>query len=167
MRIVKKLLPMRQQALIAYINENLRPLATAERAKCARGRLNLWLQAEPDYRSQKYKAAHTDERLWNFCQRVYPEAALAQVYFATGNIGIDWHRDASFAKNKAFIVNLGPVLLETELDSDERVSLELTGGEVVEFDCKLPHRAIPRSEERIGFAIWADKISLQNPRNWL
>ena len=167
MKVVKQLSPETQVKIKSHININLRPLAAKEQARCAKDRLNLWLQAEPDYRSRKYKKAHADERLWAFCQRLYPEAALAQVYFATGNIGIDWHRDASFAERKAVIVNLGSVLLETEINSDKRISLELTGGEVIEFNCKLPHRAVPRSENRIGIAIWADKISLQNPSNWL
>lgn len=136
------------------------PLATVEKAKCARGRLNLWLQAEPDYRSKKYKLAHRDERLWQFCKRLYPEAALAQVYFATSGHGIDWHRDASFAKPKAYILNLGAVRLETELNDGRQVSLELVGGEVIKFNCKLPHRAIARRDDRTGIAI-------NEARNWL
>jgi hypothetical protein len=136
-----------------HILVHLLPLATAEQAKCARGRLNLWLQAEPNYSTRKYQPAHSDPRLWRFCQRIDAGAALAQIYFATGNHGISWHRDASYAKPDAFIVNSGQVCLETKMPDGRLTSLELTGGEIIAFNCKLMHRAIPRSDDRIGIGV--------------
>ena len=166
MEIVKQFSPELQEEISRYIRDHLMPLSTPETAKCARGRLNLWLQAEPDY-AGKYRKAHADQRLWRLCQHIYPTAALAQVYFATGGHGIGWHRDNDFAQSKAYILNLGAVCLQTKLENGRLISLELTGGEVLQFNCKLQHQAIPRSEDRIGIAIWADKISLADPKNWL
>ena len=142
--------------MLVYLNES-----------CARGRSQLWLQAEPDYRLKKYRKACNDARLWQFCKQIYPEAALAQVYWAIGGHGIDWHRDASFANQKAYIINIGTVRLETELDGGRQIGLDLSGGEVIEFNCKLPHRSIPISEDRIGIAIWSDRIDIKSPENWL
>lgn len=167
MKVVRQFSQSLQQEIKAHITECLWPLATAEKAKCARGRKNLWLRAEPDYAKGKYKPAQTDERLWQFCRTLYPSAALAQIYFAAGGHGIDWHSDGAFAKPEAYILNLGTVCLQTILENGGLVSLELTGGEVVKFDCKLRHRAIPRSEDRIGIAIWSDAIPINKPDNWL
>jgi hypothetical protein len=166
MEVIRRISPERVLEIQAYIQTHLFPLATTEQAKCARGRLNLWLQAEPNYSTRKYKPAHSDQRLWRFCQKIYPEAALAQIYFATHNHGIDWHRDASYAQPNAFIFNLGQVCLQTRTEDGKLIELELTGGEIIRFNCKLPHRSIPRNEDRIGIGIWRDAIDIKNPKNW-
>ncbi len=167
MNIVRRFSPDLQREIKDHINQCLWPLATPEKAKCARDRKNLWIEAEPDYAKGKYKPAHTDERLWRLCQNIYPSAALAQVYFAAGGHGIGWHGDGAFAKSEAYILNLGAVCLQTKLKNGELISLNLTGGEVIKFDCKLLHRSIPRSEDRIGIAIWSDAIPIDKPNNWI
>jgi len=165
MKIIKQLPLEKTQALKTHIQQMI-ALATPELAKCARGRLNFWLNAEPNYATGKYKAAHRDDRLWAFCQRIYPEAALAQIYFANDGHAIDWHRDASYAKPKAMIINLGEICLQTETEAKEIISLELTGGEIILFNSKLRHRAIHRSDDRIGIGLWADRIDIHDPNNW-
>jgi len=174
MHVIKQLSPEKLIQIREHIQANLFPLATAEQTKCARGRLNLWLQAEPNYGTRKYQPAHRNQRLWSFCQRIDSDAALAQVYFATGNHGIDWHRDASYARADAFIVNLGQVCLQTRMSDGSLISLELMGGEIIAFNCKLMHQAIPRSDERIGIGIWKDATpcgyleerAIDDPKNW-
>jgi hypothetical protein len=166
MKIIRQLSRETTNHLVDYINERLRPLAKAEQAKCARGRQQLWLQAEPNYTSRKYMQAYSDSKLWAFCKRIYPYADLAQIYFADGHIGINWHRDAAYAQPDARIINLGNVRLETKLDNGETIGLELTGGEVIKFNSKLLHRAVPRDEARIGIGLWAAKIDIQNDENW-
>lgn len=166
MKVIKQLPAPKIAQLTEHIEANLKPLATAEMAKCARGRLNLWLQAEPNYGTRKYMKAHTDEWLWTFIQHVDPNAACAQIYFAVGNHGIDWHRDASYAKPLAHIVNLGKVCLECRDREDNLTSLELTGGEVIQFNAKHLHRAIPRCDRRIGIGLWQAAIDINDSRNW-
>ncbi|MGG6267169.1 hypothetical protein ACQ4M3_13450 [Leptolyngbya sp. AN03gr2] len=166
MRIIQYLPNKRTQELIDYINTYLLPLATEEQAKCAKDRLQLWLNAEPIYRTGKYRDAHTDERLWQFCQRVFPQAALAQIYFAKNQKAIDWHKDAAYAQPTARIINLGKICLQTRLPDNKIRSLELNGGEIIEFNSKLPHRAIHRCDQRIGIGLWTDQISIHNPQNW-
>lgn len=166
MKIIRKITPNKTEEIRTYIKTHLLPLATEEQAKCAQGRLNLWLQAEPNYQTRKYRPAYTDERLWKFCLQVYPQAELAQIYFAIGGHGIDWHRDAAYAMPEARILNLGAVCLETRLANGETNSLELVGGEIIQFNSKLEHRALPRCDERIGIGLWAAKIALTNANNW-
>lgn len=166
MKIIRQLPQQRTQEISTYIRETLLPLATAEQAKCAKGRLNLWLQAEPDYSTRKYIKAHTDDRLWSFLQRIDPQAACAQIYFADGNHGIDWHRDASYAKPLAHILNLGRVRLECQHPQLGLISLDLTGGEIIQFNSKHLHRAIPQCDKRIGIGFWQAAIDINNPANW-
>lgn len=166
MRVIRTLPPDRVEQLSQYIRSTLLPSATAEQAKCARGRLNLWLQAEPNYSTKKYKPAVTDDRLWAFCKSVFPQADLAQVYFADGNHGIDWHRDAAYAMPVARILNLGQVRLETKTRDGNLIELDLIGGEIVEFDSKLMHRSIPIGLDRIGIGLWQAKINITNQANW-
>ena len=166
MKVIQILPPDRVRQIKAHITQNLLPLAQPEKAKCARNRLNLWLKAEPNYSTKKYMPAFEDERLWTFIKRVNPDAALAQIYFATGGIGIDWHRDATYAKPEAYIVNLGKVCLESRDRSDKLTSLELTGGEIIKFNSKHLHRAIPREDSRIGIGIWSDAIDINDRANW-
>ena len=70
MEIVKQFSPALQREIKAHIRDHLMPLSTPEKAKCARGRLNLWLQAKPDYGLRQYETAHIDERLWRFCKSI-------------------------------------------------------------------------------------------------
>jgi hypothetical protein len=151
---------------IADYVRSLEKIAKPETAKCALGRRNFWLQAEQNYRTKKYTEAVSDKRLWQLCKRLDPRADLAQVYYATGGIGINWHRDAAYCDRHGIILNLGTVRLETCLGDDSIVGLDLTGGEIIQFDTKLPHRSIPIDPQRIGIGIWQAKIPLSNPTNW-
>lgn len=166
MQVVNQLSVSKVAQIVDHIESTLKPLATAEMAKCAKGRLNLWLQAEPNYSTRKYMKAHTDDRLWSFLQHIDPLAACAQIYFADNNHGIDWHRDASYAKPTAHILNLGKVCLECKDNHGNLITLELTGGEVIRFNSKNLHRAIPRCDARIGIGLWQSAIDLNNPANW-
>lgn len=166
MQVIKQLPESKIAEIVDYINQHLKPLAEAEKAKCAKGRLQFWLKAEPNYASRKYAPAHDDERLWAFIRHIDNRAALAQIYFADGNIGIDWHRDAAYAAPPAHIINLGRVILES-LDNDDNLTrLELKGGEVIRFNSKHRHRAIATDPTRIGIGIWRDKIPMNDPANW-
>lgn len=163
MEIVGRLSDQRTAEIVDYINGNLRPLASAEQAKCARDRLQLWLEAEPVYSTGKYRQARHDQRLWAFCKRIFPDAGLAQIYFATDGHAIDWHRDAAYAHASAMIINLGRVCLETIDQKKNLTSLELSGGEIIRFNSKLLHRAIHRDDARIGIGLWKDKILMSDP----
>ena len=131
--------------------------ATPEKAHCAKGRMNFWLQAEPNYSTKTYMPAYQDDRLWQFCKRIMPNADLAQIFY--GNQGIDWHRDAAYANNTAVIINLGKCDWQLKPNGVAIESHQLTGGEIITFNCKQLHRCIP-SSDRIGIGLWSAKIAI-------
>lgn len=142
---------------VAEYIRDLKSIATPEKAVCARARQQFWLQAEPNYHTKTYTSAVRDDRLWTFIQKLVPTADLAQVIY--GNRGIDWHRDAAYAMPKAWILALGKSTFEIEINGNIR-SLDLLGGELIEFDCKQRHRAINIHPERIAIGIWSAKIPI-------
>lgn len=109
---------------------------------------------------------YEDEVIWQVVKNIYPEARLAQVYWANERRGITWHRDAAFAEPTARILNLGKVTLEEKEHVDGEVkSLTLFGGEIVEFNCKKLHRSTNVDAGRIAIAMWIDRINIEE--NWL
>lgn len=146
------------QEVAHYTRGLLAANAGIETAKCARGRENFWLQATPNYSNGTYTAGVDDARLWSFLQRIAPAADLAQVF--GGNRAIDWHRDAAYAHSKAWLFALGRSTFELETRSGEIISIDLNGGELIEFDCKCLHRACNVDPARIGIGLWSAKIPL-------
>jgi hypothetical protein len=157
------------QEVAEYTRSLLNSKAGVETAKCARGRQNLWLQAEPNYANGTYTSGVHDDRLWSFLQRLAPDADLAQVF--GGNVAIDWHRDAAYAHSKAWLFALGKSTFQIEsreiksrsgeiITPSEVFSFDLTGGELLEFDCKCRHRATNVDPQRIGIGLWSAKIPL-------
>jgi len=142
---------------------------TPENAKCARGRLNWWLNAEPNYASKKYMQAHRDQILDDLCKSLMPNFTLAQIFHADDKIGIDWHSDAAYGGEFAYLLNLGNSKFEIRnTETNQLRSLDLIGGELIRFNCKRPfmHRGLPQDELRIGIGMWSDKISMKDTKNW-
>jgi hypothetical protein len=152
------------QAIRDYCNQ-IKHHAHSEQARCAKGRQNFWLQAEPNYSNGLYQKAVIDQHLWEICKNFFPQADLAQVYFADNNKGIDWHRDAVYCQPTARILNLGNAILESKTPG-KITTLNLTGGELIEFDSKLSHKGKPLDIERVGIGIWTARIDINNPNNW-
>jgi hypothetical protein len=162
------------QEVASYLHDRRSQLATPETAKCASGRHNFWLQAEPIYYgSTPYKRAIADDRLWTWIQKIWSDAQVAQVFYANRNI--DWHRDASYAKPLARIISLGNSVFEIESHTGEfSTAIEqrgqtiefrfdrftLSGGDVLEFNCKNLHRAASADIDRIGIGLWQCKIPI-------
>lgn len=132
----------------------------------APGRLRYWLHQEPDLRSGRngspvqYRPAIHDERLWPFIKQLVPSASCALVAKGTG---INWHRDASYAHKTAHILNLGSATFQIAVkrNSDSPPALYdqliLTGGELIQFDCKHLHRSIAVANDRWMIGIWQPK----------
>jgi hypothetical protein len=151
-----------------YCN-SIKAHAQSEQAKCARGRQNFWLQAEPDYSMGLYRKAIADDKLWTICKQLQPKATVAQIYFADKLKGIDWHKDAHYFFNSgtpARILNMGNAILECKGDHGKTITLKLTGGELIEFDSQTPHKGTPLDIARIGIGLWHTRIDLNNHHNW-
>ena len=144
--------------IAGYTKELLSAHATPEKANCARDRQNFWLQAEPNYSDKTYSSGVTDDRLWKYIKTICPRADLAQVF--GGNKAIDWHRDGSYAHSTAWILALGRSTFQLETRSGELQSVDLTAGEIIQFNCKCHHRATNVDVTRIGIGIWQAKIAI-------
>jgi hypothetical protein len=68
--------------------------------------------------------------------------------------GINWHRDSTYAAPIAATINLGPCKFGLN-DYKEEKWLDLKGGEVITFNCKQLHCAIP-SPNRWAIHCWQD-----------
>jgi hypothetical protein len=79
-----------------------------------------------------------------------------------GNVAINWHSDASYGHSKAWLLALGKSTFEIQDRWGETQSLKLTGGELLQFDCKCRHRAVDVDPQRIGIGIWQAKIPIPN-----
>ena len=104
------------------------------------------------------KKAYQDARITKFCELIMPFKVdfILITYSGEQASGINWHRDASYAKALAGTINLGKCSFGMRErsgtyspDSEEKEQwITLTGGEVVTFDCKHPHCAIPDPNRR-------------------
>ncbi|MBE9128026.1 MULTISPECIES: hypothetical protein [unclassified Coleofasciculus] len=96
------------QAKRAAIREHLAQLdynLESDVSSYARGRKRYWLEWEWDLKHKVFRNGVKDERLWTFCQRIFPGCQIGLV--AKGDVGIDWHRDDSYADWEAITINLG------------------------------------------------------------
>ena len=155
MKIIGQLSTERVCAITDHIRALAAVHARPEQARCARGRLHFWLNWEPIYHNKAYVPGLRDQRLEQYLSALWPEYRLAQVYL--GNRGIGWHRDASYASPDARILNLGCVTLQAK-EGDRLITLKLQGGELIQFNCKVLHRAIDVDSHRIGIGLWSNKI---------
>jgi hypothetical protein len=122
----------------------------------AKGRYRIWLFHECNLSNGKISKSYYDERLWNFCQRVYPETNIGLLTFG-GNINgvfstglIKDHRDHEYAKPIAKTVNIGSCIFR--YDDKE---YQLNDGDIIEFNCKKIHGVSKiLSEERFSINLW-------------
>ncbi len=67
---------------------------------------------------------------------------------------------SSYANQTAWLLALGSSTFEIQSENGGIASFDLLGGELLEFNCKLPHRATNVALDRIGIGIWTAKIPL-------
>jgi hypothetical protein len=156
------------QEIVDYLNL-AKDRSFAETAACARGRKQWWLNAEPNYSTKTYIPAWHDERLDVYLRTLMPDFALAQVFYANEvngkPRGIDWHADAAYAGQFAYLLNLGNSRFEIKnTATGQAKALDMSGGELIKFNCKRPflHRGIPMDSSRIGIGMWSASISIPN-----
>lgn len=91
-----------------------------------------------------------------------PQTGLA----IRGEVGIDPHRDASYARPTTMSVNLGPARWFHDPDRHGEAKgrvvrpnewQKLAGGEVMVFNSKHPHAARPESPDRWVVILWQVK----------
>ena len=135
--------------------------ASPEQARCARGRMNLWLNYEPNYSKGTVSPTINNTRVWNLVKHIYPECDLAQVYYSTNMKGIAPHSDWRHFASEAYILNLGNGILTI---NDKQYNL--TGGEIIQFDCKQRHSFQALDEDRVGIGMWKLNPYVEKPFRW-
>ena len=157
----------RRMAFLRLLDAHVRPSLAQDVSSYARGRTRCWLRWEgPLSQSQGYRPGLNVPPLWNeieLCWRTaglqgFPDLALA-IY---GSIGIQPHRDASYAASVALSINLGPMEWgwcpdRQSNDDHDLVWLPMTGGEITVFDCKHRHAARQVAADRWGIIAWQTK----------
>ncbi|MEG3842618.1 hypothetical protein [Microcoleus sp. herbarium14] len=118
-------------------------------------RLELWLFNSVHLGNGTVSPGFFDDRLYNFCQRIYPGCDIGLLtYHGELNGGssglIKPHKDHSYAMPRTVTINLG----EAEFYIDGNLH-RLTDGAICEFNCKLTH-SVPRilSAERFSLVLW-------------
>ncbi|MEG4503851.1 hypothetical protein QUA81_13395 [Microcoleus sp. F6_B4] len=118
-------------------------------------RLELWLFNKVHLGNGQVSPGYFDQRLYDLCQRIYPGSDIGLLTYhgkeRGGSCGlIAPHRDHGYAQPMAVSLNIG--IAEFVIEGK---SYLLNDGEIVKFNCKLPH-AVPRimSEERFSLVLW-------------
>ncbi|EAW33345.1 hypothetical protein [Lyngbya sp. PCC 8106] len=132
----------------------------ADTSNYAKGRYRLWLFHEVDFRNGKLTKSYFDNRIWNFSQRIYPGCNIGLLTFggklndgkvSDGRIGL--HRDHTYAKPKAILVNLGEAIFS--YGEPNPTDYLLKDGNILEFNCKVLHGVKQiKSPERFSLVFW-------------
>lgn len=177
--IIKVISANQQKQIREYLNAH-QGLLQSDVSKYAQGRQRYWIEHEAilNSKGERYKPAAKLERLWNFAQATYsqavefaglnykPTAALGLV--AYGAIGIDSHRDDTYADYPAVSINISsePTLwgykaeypefkYSTKQLEEPEIIYEIPPGAVVLFNCKNPHRVAICDDTRYSINLWA------------
>ena len=153
--------------------QSLIPKMTPDVSKYAPGRYRLWLFHEALLSQNRIISAHFDQRLWDFCQRIYPGSNITLLTFGGEAQGINskgtiaLHRDDTYAIERACGVNLGTATFayNTERKSSNPNAstikkLQLNDGDIYSFNCKHQHGVLEHSAERFSLNIWTVRKNL-------
>jgi hypothetical protein len=167
MEIIKRLKPERT----AQINKYLESIPMQiDKSTYAKGRKIQWIGKEPMLFAkskilESARIAYADKRIVEFCRKVMPFEVdyILVSYSGEQAAGINWHRDASYGKALAGTINLGACSFGlrprngscTPQPQESEQWINLSGGEVLTFDCKHPHCAVP-SPLRWAIHCWSD-----------
>lgn len=128
----------------------------------SKGRLICWINKEPLLYIKRdclklAKSAHKDNLIPNLCKGLLdfePDYILV-TYSGNNANGINWHRDSTYAAPIAATINLGLCKFGLINTNKEEEWLDMKGGEIITFNCKQLHSAIP-SSNRWAIHCWQD-----------
>lgn len=168
--IITRISPERVAKAVKYLEENVDSTLGNDVSNYAPGRRRIWFPYEaPLSENRDYQIASQDEKIWTFCKNI------CSTFNWTPDLGlvskggeISAHRDAAYADFRSIGINLGKVTWcyeriypgfgwarpEDCLDPSEVIAVNMTGGEVFEFNCKNPHWTENVDPNRWGFNLW-------------
>ncbi len=121
----------------------------------ARGRMQCWMNWQPTLvKDWTQTLAPRDDTLWDFLRmfyedeyKIYPDLGLVTL---AGNIAP--HRDSTYAHREAMTLSIGQC---TWIYDGERH--ELSGANIIYFDCKIPHSVEDAAPDRWSINVWRFK----------
>jgi broad specificity phosphatase PhoE len=163
-RILRRIQPDNHDALVEHLNSTWASRLQSDVSSYAQGRQRAWLNVQPTFgRDYKLTPTHEDDRLSRFLDSIIPmpwDLAL----ISRGS-GIRLHRDASYARPRAFTLNLGGACIYEYENTWRDYSLHsrssaapiethfLGAGDLVEFNCKNRHSATLDADAHKRWAI--------------
>ena len=160
---MKRILTLSEQTALDFTNyciDTLIPLAKPDVSNYAPNRKRLWLFHETNLRNTELSLGFFDQRLYNFCQRLYPGCNIALFSFGSKQNKdglISKHRDHTFAQPIARTLNLGQATFAYDLErqAGNQKLFKLNNAELIEFNCKHLHALTEiHSELRLAINMW-------------
>lgn len=134
----------------------------ADSSTYSKGRLICWINKEPLLYIRRdclklSKSAHKDSLIPSLCSGLldFEPTYILITFSGKEASGINWHRDSTYAAPIAATINLGPCKFGLVNTNKEEEWLDMKGGEVITFNCKQLHCAIP-SPNRWAIHCWQD-----------
>lgn len=170
LNIITTLSPERMNNLIDYLEETVAPNLGTDVSNYAPGRRRTWLPYEaPLSENMNYKLGLQDDKIWSFVKTMCstfgwePELGL----ISKGGI-INPHRDAAYADFRSVGINLGKVTWcysrayplyswapdSQQINPPEVTKVQMTGGEIFEFNCKNLHWTEDVDPNRWALNLW-------------
>lgn len=172
-KIIKKVSDSTLLELTQHCTD-LIPRMTPDVSNYAKGRYRLWLFHEALLTKKRVIPAYFDERLWQFCQRIYPGSNIALLTFGGEAHGIKSngkilpHRDDTYAQELAYGVNFG-ASATFGYNTDRRGNnftdttveyYHLEPGTIYHFNCKHQHAVVEHKPGRFSLNIWTIRTNL-------
>lgn len=175
--ILKELSRGDVRQLVGLLDREVEPRLVRQERGYASGRRYAWLGWEPSFQEPPSALARPRGRLWSALQEWVPEIEAAECWCngEGSSPGIRPHRDAPYADPVAYILNLGRTRFRIWLPTDcvphpglariaahtrfSEYAMELTGGELIRFDCKVLHASATEEVRRWGIGMWKFKAS--------
>jgi hypothetical protein len=170
LNIITTISPERVAKAVEYLNQTIDPILGTDVSNYAPGRRRIWFPYEaPLSEARDYQLACQDDKIWTFVKNICstfdwePELGLV----SKGGL-ITPHRDAAYADFRSIGINLGPVTWcysrsypmykwvpdDQLINPPEVTKVQMTGGEVFEFNCKNLHWTEDVHPDRWSFNLW-------------
>jgi hypothetical protein len=175
--LVRTLPRVDTRAFVSLLEEEVADRLAIQPGGYARGRASAWLAWEPGFTDPPRAIERPRGELWERLSQLVPGIDAAECWLngQFSSSGIHPHRDASYADNSAWVLNLGPTVFRIWIPRDirpdavllkKRVNAKfieyearLAGGELLTFNCKLLHGSRTCAAERWGIGMWRFKCA--------
>ena len=146
--------------IVSLLEKNALPYLQEDVSNYAKGRMRVWMPYEaPLSTDLKFKPGLLNGELWQFIVDLCAKHGFtAQLALASKGGSIKPHRDATYAANWSFGINLGECDWQIASIRDSAkldYSMHLTGGEVFKFNSKHTHAVVNAKPDRWAINVWA------------